>query len=200
MRCQIRQIRCGRGSACGSHPSHAINVCTCCSCLDCLRKRTRVLIPRSSPGRPSSRSHPRHIPTPPLHPAARADLSEPHRRGLGQAEAEAPGSSDDGESDSEQDTSGDGVPESESGGGDSDEGAQSSGSEGQEPGAQRPSAKRKAAMAAGGGGGAQAAKKPRLEVEDDFMKLDDMEAFVQQAERAAAGGSDPSGGWPQVPV
>ena len=94
------------------------------------------------------------------------------------------------------------MPESDSGGRESDGGPQSSGSEGhrRDPGGRRPSAERKAAAAAGGGGGgAQAAKKPRLEVEDAFMKLDDMEAFVQQAERAAAGGSDQSGGWPQDP-
>lgn len=33
-------------------------------------------------------------------------------------------------------------------------------------------------------------KRPKLDVEDDFMRMDDMEAFVQQAERRAAAGSD----------
>lgn len=56
------------------------------------------------------------------------------------------------------------------------------------------SAKRKAASVADVSASSKAkeaaAKKPRLEVEDDFMKLDDMEAFVQEAERRATAGRD----------
>lgn len=33
-------------------------------------------------------------------------------------------------------------------------------------------------------------KRPKLSVEDDFLRMDDMEAFVQQAERQATAGSD----------
>lgn len=97
----------------------------------------------------------------------------------------------------------DGSPEGDSEQGESEEGGDSGGSsEGDAEGAERPgpargrgdSAKRKADSvadrSAGGKVAEAAAKKPRLEVEDDFMKLDDMEAFVQEAERRAAAGSD----------
>jgi hypothetical protein len=37
-------------------------------------------------------------------------------------------------------------------------------------------------------------KRPKLSVEDDFLRMDDMEAFVQQAERQATAGSDGESG------
>jgi len=70
-------------------------------------------------------------------------------------------------------------------------------SEGEEPSGNR---KRAANDAAGVEAAAAATKRPRLEGEDGFMRLDDMEAFVQQAERRAAAGSDgePSGSFSRL--
>lgn len=55
-----------------------------------------------------------------------------------------------------------------------------------------PAVKRKAAKS--GSREEAGGKRPKLEVEDEFMRMDDMEAFVQQAERRAAAGSDAESG------
>lgn len=68
-----------------------------------------------------------------------------------------------------------------------------------DPAARCPTVKRKAPKSSSreepGG------KRPKVDVEDDFMRMNDMEAFVQQAERRAAAGSDAeSGSGARIPI